>query len=75
MQVRYGLLETQYTGEASTQCADSKCETRISPGHRAFLDVSGEETRAFCKFCGPCIRYARKKAAAAGRPEPRDLED
>lgn len=62
MKFAYGFLETTYDGEDVIECSADLCDRLINPEEICLVDVQ-EGGKIYCKLCGPCERYHRKKAA------------
>lgn len=59
MKIIFGLLETIYTNENPEECADEKCFRLVNEDDVCFIDTQTNDI--FCKSCGQCERYHRKK--------------
>jgi hypothetical protein len=62
MKISHGFMELIHTDNEIIECADPLCSRFIHPEEKCFVDVSSDEGRIYCKLCGPCERYHRKKA-------------
>ena len=62
MEIRHGFMEMTYNEEGVTECADPTCYRVVASGESCFVDVQ-EGGKLYCKLCGVCERYHRKKAA------------
>ena len=65
MKLDHGFLEITYDGEDSPECADELCSSLIQPQEMCFIDTQSRGL-VYCKYCGPCVRYHRKKAEQRG---------
>lgn len=61
MEIKHGFMEIVFTGEDPLECADELCTREIQPDAMCFVDVQ-EGGKLYCKSCGICERYHRKKA-------------
>lgn len=61
----FKIHEVRHAGK-KRKCADRLCKTKVKTGDDSFLDVAGNTPKVFCRQCGLCLRYARKKAAERG---------
>jgi hypothetical protein len=59
VEISYGFLAITHIGEPA-ECDDPLCSRFISPGEVVYIDTQ-EGAKLYCKFCGPCERYHRKK--------------
>ena len=62
LEIRNGFMEIVYSDEELVECTDEKCQRFISLDEICFVDVQ-EGGKIYCKLCGTCERYHRKKAA------------
>ena len=62
MEIKHGFMEITFTEEEAQECGDSICNRLILPEDTCFVDVQ-EGGKLYCKLCGTCERYHRKKAA------------
>ncbi len=59
MKIKFGLLETIFTSENPEDCADEHCLRLVNEDDVCFIDTQTNDI--FCKSCGQCERYHRKK--------------
>lgn len=64
MEITYGFLTVPYTGDP-VECADTLCTRLIFPEEIVYIDTQ-DGAKMYCKLCGPCERYHRKKAEERG---------
>jgi RNase P subunit RPR2 len=60
MSIKHGFMEIVYYEEEAIECTDNKCERLIVADDMCFVDVQ-EGGKIYCKSCGTCERYHRKK--------------
>ena len=57
--IQFGMLEGTWSG-GSEPCSDVKCGRMVPDGAECFFDT-GHNDDLYCKDCGQCLRFARKK--------------
>jgi len=62
MEIKHGLMEITYAEEEPKECTDDICNRFIEAEDICFIDIQ-EGGKLYCKLCGTCERYHRKKAA------------
>ncbi len=60
MDIKHGFMEMTYYEEEAMECTDDKCNRLISPDDVFFIDIQNGG-KIYCKLCGTCERYHRKK--------------
>ena len=65
MKLDHGFLEIPYDGEDLPECADDLCSRSIALHEICFVDTHSSGL-VYCQYCGPCLRYHRKKAVQRG---------
>jgi len=58
------MAEIAYHGKEPTHCSNPKCRRIVLLLEPCFFDSLWD--RIFCRQCGLCLRYARKKALQRG---------